>query len=148
MRYIGYGVTSICDHPECNTVIDRGMGYACCDGLAHNGKCEGYFCLAHLENYLYFDELGDLNENELDALGLDVDDLPEEEDSPIYKCNHGIHEGKESVEWLSFILNDDSWAKWREINPLYVTHYEDLIAKNAGSKVFVMVQKLKEPMTD
>lgn len=26
-RHIGYGVTAICDHPDCTEEIDRGFGY-------------------------------------------------------------------------------------------------------------------------
>lgn len=49
-RPIGYafsdGVT--CDHPGCETKIDRGLAFAC--GDMHGGdvwECERYFCEAH-----------------------------------------------------------------------------------------------------
>lgn len=147
-RYIGYGVIAVCDHSECQTVIDRGMGCACCDGLPHHGNCLGYFCAEHIENYLYFDELEDLGEDELSALGLEADDLPEEEDNPVYKCKHTIAEGKESIDWLNFILTDDTWAKWREVNPTYIAHYKELLQKNESKKAYVLVQKLEQPIID
>ena len=57
-RFIGYAHETTCDHPECDTKIDRGLSYAC--GGMHgevgvsNGQggdfcptCEGYFCEKH-----------------------------------------------------------------------------------------------------
>ena len=54
-RSIGYAHDAICDHPDCNEEIDRGLSYAC--GGMHGNKdrygncdvvCEGYFCGKHL----------------------------------------------------------------------------------------------------
>lgn len=53
-REIGYSVEAVCDHPECEKIIDRGMAYAC--GSQHGGGdgtpdyvyCEKYFCGDHL----------------------------------------------------------------------------------------------------
>jgi len=36
-RDIGYGVPSICDHPDCNKEINRGMNYVC-GGQAYGGE--------------------------------------------------------------------------------------------------------------
>jgi hypothetical protein len=30
-RPIGYSFEAVCDHPECNEVIDRGLSHACGD---------------------------------------------------------------------------------------------------------------------
>lgn len=48
-REIGYAVEAVCDHPECNQKINRGLAYAC--GGMHEASdiyCERYFCEAHL----------------------------------------------------------------------------------------------------
>lgn len=48
-RPIGYAHAATCDHPECDTKIDRGLDYAC--GGMHGETeygCEGYFCYKHL----------------------------------------------------------------------------------------------------
>lgn len=45
-RDVGYGVPAICDHPDCNAEIDRGMGYACGGGLPGDA-CGRYFCTEH-----------------------------------------------------------------------------------------------------
>jgi len=48
-RPIGYAFPATCDHPGCDTKIDRGLSYAC--GNMHgntNFGCEGYFCTEHL----------------------------------------------------------------------------------------------------
>ena len=52
-RRIGYAVAARCDHPGCETEIDRGMAYAC--GGHHgegDGACHKYFCDAHRRHYI------------------------------------------------------------------------------------------------
>jgi hypothetical protein len=46
----GYLVEATCDHPGCETKIDRGMSYACGSDVGNQGgcSCEGYFCGEHL----------------------------------------------------------------------------------------------------
>lgn len=47
-RPIGYVHQATCDHPGCDEVIDRGLGYAC--GGMHGEdeiSCDGYFCEKH-----------------------------------------------------------------------------------------------------
>ena len=54
-REIGYGIEAICDHPDCNAKIDRGLAYSC--GGMHGEKeyyCDKYFCPKHL---FYMDEV-------------------------------------------------------------------------------------------
>jgi hypothetical protein len=48
-RSIGYIFEAICDYPECNEKIDRGLAYAC-GGMhgEHDYYCEKYFCSEHL----------------------------------------------------------------------------------------------------
>lgn len=47
-RDIGYGVPAYCDHPKCNEVIDRGLGYVC-GGDPYGGEkgCGLFFCSRH-----------------------------------------------------------------------------------------------------
>lgn len=47
-RDIGYGVPAICDHPDCDAKIDRGLGYVC-GGEPYGGDdgCGLYFCGKH-----------------------------------------------------------------------------------------------------
>jgi len=63
-RPIGYAYAATCDHPGCETEIDRGLSYACggmhgnsClggdrefDWDANVTVCERYFCQAHLRD--------------------------------------------------------------------------------------------------
>ncbi len=47
-RPIGYVFPAVCDHPDCKTKIDRGLGYVC--GRMHGDgeySCERYFCENH-----------------------------------------------------------------------------------------------------
>ena len=48
-RPIGYAFEATCDHPGCDTKINRGLSYAC--GNMHGNTdwgCENYFCPEHL----------------------------------------------------------------------------------------------------
>lgn len=50
-RPCGYAVEATCDHPGCEAVIDRGLGYLCgTTETIHGGGpgCGGYFCETHL----------------------------------------------------------------------------------------------------
>lgn len=44
-RDIGYGVPAYCDHPGCDALIDRGLGWKCEDEECGCGK---FYCAAHL----------------------------------------------------------------------------------------------------
>lgn len=48
-REVGYGVTAICDHIDCDQVIDRGLAYVC-GGEPDGGEdgCGVHFCGHHL----------------------------------------------------------------------------------------------------
>lgn len=48
-RPIGYAHEAICDHPGCDTKINRGMSYACGgDHGEDDYSCEKYFCPKHM----------------------------------------------------------------------------------------------------
>lgn len=49
-RDIGYGVPSICDHPDCNKQIDRGLAYVCgmINSEGEDRGCGLHFCGSHL----------------------------------------------------------------------------------------------------
>lgn len=94
-RDFGYGVPAICDHPKCNTKIDRGLSRRCGDlHEDENGGCGLFFCSDHL----YFTEKK-------------------------YKvCRRCAKDKKpytpkpDTEEWTNFKLTDPSWAAWRKEN--------------------------------
>lgn len=138
-RDIGYGVPAPCDHPECNEIIDRGMGYACCEGFNHSANCKGYFCEEHRWNYVLQDELEHMSPEELEALGLSADAQALDEDSGIIRCRHTIQPHKEAVVWLEYILNDESWEKFRTKFPERMERFKKLLAEK-GDKPYVIVE--------
>lgn len=108
-RWAGYGVPAICDFVDCNTQIDRGMGY----------RCEEY------TEYTYFDADGQPCTSD--------DDWEDERWEDVEGCNlhfcsdhwdHDIHADSEpkpdTAEWEAHILSDESWAEWRQDNPAKV----------------------------
>ncbi|MBR7792350.1 hypothetical protein KDM87_07030 [Undibacterium sp. FT147W] len=90
-RDIGYGVPAICDHPECNEKIDRGLSYVCMSEEPHGGDgCGLYFCWKHLT-----------------TCGCE-------------RCAAGdppFQPKPDSSEWVEWKLTDESWAQWRAENP-------------------------------
>lgn len=89
-RDIGYGVPALCDHPDCNEEIDRGLSYVC-GGEPYGGDngCGLYFCHKHIFC-----------------------------NGPA-QCERCI-EGKEPFtpkpdisEWVEWKEIDESWAEWR-----------------------------------
>lgn len=146
-RDVGYSVTAICDHPGCTAEIDRGLGYVCCEDINHRACCGAFLCADHRENYTYADELEDMEPEELEELGHDLDD-PETQlliaEGDIVKCNHKAIEYKEHAGWLNHCLTHETWAKWREENPALVAAYKDALKRKNGNVCFVVKPLLKQ----
>jgi hypothetical protein len=94
-RDIGYGVPSICDHPDCSEEIDRGLGYVC-GGEPYGGEhgCGLYFC----DKHLVFSLTG------LDRFQL-CDRCAEYEEPYTPK--------PDTDEWIHRKATDPSWDEWR-----------------------------------
>ena len=100
-RWAGYGVPAKCDFPGCKKKIDRGFGYLCGEDVFQDNAGE------HADNG--------------DCLGCGL-----------YFCtdhqfgNHqGIQPKPDSKEWVTWMLTDDSWARWREENTEQVAQMRD-----------------------
>lgn len=95
-RDVGFGVPAYCDHPKCDRVIDRGLGYVC-GGDVYGGEygCGLFFCGHHLlmgvhayvckRCYTY---------------------------KPPYKRIKVDH-----PTWVTWKLTDASWEQWRNEHP-------------------------------
>lgn len=100
-RDIGYGVPCLCDHPDCNKEIHRGLSYVC-GGYAYGGEhgCGLFFCHEHMyivDNHQKLDPRYDNHQ----------------------KCDR-CYDNKESFkpkpdmkDWAIWKLTDDSWRQWR-----------------------------------
>jgi hypothetical protein len=92
-RDIGYGVPGICDHPDCNVLINRGLAHVC-GGEPYGGDrgCGLFFCGNHLH-----------------TCG--------------HRCERCAKRRKPFLakpdcrEWIEWKLAHPSWAQWREENP-------------------------------
>jgi len=97
-RDIGYGVPALCDHPDCNEQIDRGLSYVCgminTDG--EDRGCGLHFCKDHLGYSPKFGQLCGRCYPRLKAPFTRKPDLPERNEHK---------------------LTDESWAQWRAENP-------------------------------
>ena len=97
-RDIGYGVPAACDHPGCETSIDRGLGYVC-GGEPFGGEhgCGLFFCAEHL----WFRMSAPMLQR-------------------CERCSNGqppFDPTPDTAEWLEWKLTDESWAAWRAEHP-------------------------------
>ena len=92
-RDIGYGVPSICDHPDCNKEIDRGLSYVCHSEQPYGGEgCGLYFCESHVC-------LGNTESGEIAFM--------------CEKCEQGegpFDPKPDTEEWISHKKTDPSWV--------------------------------------
>jgi hypothetical protein len=110
-RDIGYGVPAVCDHPDCDKEINRGLSYVC-GGAPYGGDegCGLYFCHEHLF-------------------------VDENRDEPVVLCER-CHAGQlpylpkpDTLEWVEWKLTDESWQQWRDENPETVKELSERLSK-------------------
>lgn len=92
-RDIGYGVPAFCDHPDCDTEIDRGLAFVC-GGQPYGGQdgCGLYFCPRH--------QIGRWQQCE--------------------RCAGAIGPFKakpDHPDWIRHKLTHQSWQQWRDEQP-------------------------------
>ena len=92
-RDIGYGVPAICDHPDCNKEIDRGLEYVCADQEPYGGEngCGLYFCSDHQIN----------SKQQCERCAEEKEPFDPKPDTK---------------EWINWKLTHKSWKQWREEN--------------------------------
>ena len=91
-RDIGYGVPAICDHPDCNNPIDRGLAYVC-GGEPYGGDgCGLYFCHEHLP---YRTE--------------GMTQCCEQ----CFNAQDPFEPKPDTKEWVNWKLTDPSWSQWK-----------------------------------
>jgi hypothetical protein len=93
-------VPAVCDHPDCNNEIDRGLSYVC-GGEPFGGDkgCGLFFC----DDHMYLS--GNSNSDDPQMCERCCDEEPPYAPKP------------DLPEWISFKLTDDSWEQWRKDNP-------------------------------
>jgi len=98
-RFAGYGVPAICEHPNCNEEIDRGMAFACGGEPNSERGCDRYFCSKHLIFHTF-----NLNG---ERKCLQVCERCDKYKKPFpYKEEH--------KDWVEHVLKDESWEDWRK----------------------------------
>lgn len=113
-RDIGYGVPSLCDHPDCNKEIDRGLSYVCgvvnTDG--EDRGCGLHFCSDHRR---YSERFGQL----------------------CFRCwpkkREPFHRKPDVREWIEHKLTDPTWRQWRDENPQEVAAAKLQLDGGAGA---------------
>lgn len=108
VRWAGYGVPAECDLPGCTAQIDRGLGYVCEESEA--------FAEVSLD--------GEETSVFVDGCGLFF--CAQHQDHTFH--GDSVEPKGESVEWLTHILNDPSWALWRSLNPESVEAYREQVS--------------------
>lgn len=122
-RFGGYGVPAVCEYPDCNEEIDRGMSFACGDEPFSETGCDRYFCSKHKDNYKGFNGFNERCRHKNDC-----------------KCEFHFYcdrcaKGKnpfpykpETKEWIEHVLTDESWEEWRKEEPEMVEEYKKLLS--------------------
>jgi hypothetical protein len=112
-RDVGYGVPAVCDHPDCNEKIDRGLSYVCGSAPLGGGLgCGLYFCSKHRSPLAKRFKSPDVCER-CKTRGVPFEPKPD------------------VTEWVQHKLNDPSWKEWREKNPDEVTKMILAICRSA-----------------
>lgn len=126
-RFWWYWVPAICEHPECNEEIDRGVSHACWWEPFSEHWCDRYFCSKHLEWVGINNDWTRLKEDHTDE-EYDRADHPslcercEKWESPFpYK--------KETKERVSHILSHESWEERRKENTEMVKDYKKILVE-------------------
>lgn len=124
-RDVGYGVPAICEHPYCDKRIDRGLAHVC--GGMHgssDGGCGRYFCGDHLFHGCFgMDEMTDEQIDEADTNQICVACAAGQEPYPMKP---------DTLDWVSWKLNDESWQQWRDENPDEVAKMRERLAKETA----------------
>lgn len=124
-RYVGYGVPSYCEHPDCDKTIHRGLDYACGGGVISNWEnCGMYFCHDHLSYDHPQDPFVLDDDHEFDN---DLEYPP----AVCERCAAGdepFERKPEHPEWAEWLLTDESWEKWRSENPAQVEAMREILA--------------------
>lgn len=121
-RWGGYGVPAVCEHPDCNKEIDRGISFACGGEPFSEHGCDRYFCEKHREYHYWDIEEGDWCKHEEDC-ECEVAEVCERcfENKPPFPYK------PEVKKWVRHLLKDKSWAEWRNNNPQEVAHLQEII---------------------
>lgn len=100
-RDVGYGVPATCDHPDCGAEIDRGLAYVCGNN-PYGGEdgCGLYFCAQHQHG-------------------------PRQLCERCTKRESPFEPTPDVAEWNHHKLTDETWAKWRELNPEQVAKLKE-----------------------
>jgi hypothetical protein len=117
-RDIGYGVPSICDHPDCGEEIDRGLSYVC-GGEPYGGQhgCGLFFCEAHLLHGDPIDpdaNLEDYDEADARAWTASLMSTPSVYCQPCLDATAPFKPKPDVPQWTHFKATDPSWAEWRK----------------------------------
>ncbi len=96
-RDIGFDVPAICDHPDCEKAIHRGVEHVCgSEPYGGDSGCGLYFCEDHLE--------------------LKTLDASKESTALCAQCSSGkepFEPTPDTKEWVDYKETSHYWAGWR-----------------------------------
>lgn len=96
-RDVGFDVPGVCDHPDCNNAINRGMDHVCgSEPYGGDSNCGLYFCKDHLE--------------------MKKPILGEEPVATCAQCAAGktpYKPSNDTEEWIHYKQTSNYWAGWR-----------------------------------
>lgn len=143
-RDCGYPVPALCDYPDCDKEIDRGMSY-CCGGAPYSEQgCHLYFCETHLM-YVYF--INDNGEHEMSSQVCDTCAIALKLGGDNYKLWPAGYEPKpDLLKWILWKLHDASWQRWRDESPQKVKELQATVDRSPKAYVAGVLKTLEPDM--
>jgi hypothetical protein len=126
-RDVGYGVPAVCDQPECEEPINRGLSYICGSDIGGGEHgCGLFFCGDHLFYGAVFKD--DCSPQLCDICFLNSKiDLIDSDTG--YKCHAQTFTPKDDTEeWCHWKLVHESWGQWRSKNPEELKKLKEVVA--------------------
>ena len=125
-RFIGYAVPALCDHPDCNKQINRGLAYICNGDfpICEDG-CGLFFCGEHLT-------WGGLCERCSDNVDMAEASDPNDPEPMYFKP---FDPKPELPMWTIHMLIDESWKDWRLENSKEVLKMQEDMGDNMAEYV-------------
>jgi hypothetical protein len=110
-RFAGYGVPSVCEHPDCKKKIHRGLGCVC-GGEPGGGDdgCGLYFCGHHLSVSQRCERCAKKKKK---------------------KKKKPFAAKPDTLTWVRHMIRDPTWEDWRRENQTEVEAMENRLKKRA-----------------
>lgn len=143
-RDVGYGVPAVCEHPDCNVEIDRGLAYACGGFPDSEYGCGLFFCDKHMQ----YAELSEEDGGEVVQCCEPCAYRNEHPDADWHTWPKTYDRKPDVLKWVLWKLNAPSWKRWRTETPQEVTELRERVATVDQAEVTRLMEDMKEDLEE